>query len=96
MAVSYYPETFSLLLWDWGSAGASNGYPEVAQSDFNPYHWGEVVYGRYINKVWDVVVNGWVRWTTEYIDYTGLEYPYPANWGSVLHYAVERIIAENV
>ena len=96
MAVTYYPEVFAFPLWDADALTARTVYGEFIQANFDPYHWGEVVYGRYINKVWDVVVNGWVRWTTEYIDYTGLEYPYPANWGSVLHYAVERIIAENV
>jgi len=96
MAVTYYGEVFASPLWDWQTGVGSSGFGEVIQSDFNPYHWGEVKLGRYINKVWDPVAGGWVRWTTDHIDHQGLEYPYPANWGSVLHYGVERIIMENV
>lgn len=94
MAVTDYPEVLATAGWDWATGSGESEYPEVIQATFSPYHMQPVVYARYINKAWDSSLGEWVRWTTDHIDYQGLEYPH-STWGSTSGYGVERIITEN-
>jgi len=95
MAATDYPEVLATASWDWLSGAGESVYPEVAQFDFTPYHTEQVQTGRYINKAWDTSRSEWVRWTTDHIDFQGLEYPY-STWGSTTGYGVERIILEDM
>jgi len=95
MATTNYPEVLATATWDFQTTAAAGDYPEALQTDFSPYHLIPVRYGRYINKVWDSSRGEWVRWTTDHIDFQGLEYPY-STWASTSDYGVERVIMENV
>ena len=95
MATTDYPEMLATATWDFTTTVGDGEYPEALQSDFSAYNLRVVRYGRYINKAWDSSRGEWVRWTTDHIDFQGLEYPY-STWGSTSDYGVERVIMENV
>lgn len=96
MAVTYYPEVLVWSSWDWRRTSPISVGAEVLDQSFNPYTFGEKVRSRYVNKVWDPVVGQAVRWITDHIDFQGMEYPYPANWGAVSRYRVEHIWVEEL
>jgi hypothetical protein len=95
MATTSYPEVLATAAWDFDASAGAGEYSETLQANFSPYQTQVVRYGRYVNKAWDSSRGEWVRWTTDHIDFQGLEYPY-STWGSTSDYGVEKVIMENV
>lgn len=92
MAVTIYEETMATAEWDWlHSVGSVT--PEIDIGNLCPYPSVRGTQGSlYINKVWDTVAGGWVRWQTEFEDVGGVFYPGPGAFGAnTSQYRVEAI-----
>jgi hypothetical protein len=92
MASNVVPETWALALWDYGASGVFASVEIVVAGGYPYTGLFEGVESSYVNKVWDAISGGWVRWSTNYEDVDGVAYPGPGTFGvDTSSYRVESI-----